>query len=88
MMKDFRRLVLFCVVFIHGILAYSQNGNPAQLTDPHGDQPFGSYQVSDIDQIGFGQRLAGCPYSIVFAAWPRPGPRKVLSLHQQELVSG
>ncbi len=29
------------------------SGVPAQMTDPHGDQPFGSYQVGDIDQIGF-----------------------------------
>jgi RHS repeat-associated protein len=26
---------------------------PAQINEPHGDQPFGAYQVSDIDNIGF-----------------------------------
>jgi RHS repeat-associated protein len=48
-----RIFFLFCLFAIHSFLGNAQNGNPAQLTDPHGDQPFGSYQVSDIDQIGF-----------------------------------
>jgi hypothetical protein len=28
-------------------------GTPAQINEPHGDQPFGAYQTSDIDNIGF-----------------------------------
>src|SRR5579884_2152990 len=52
-MEARRTFFLFCLFAIHSLLGYAQNGNPAQLTDPHGDQPFGSYQVSDIDQISF-----------------------------------
>jgi RHS repeat-associated protein len=48
-----RTFLLLCLFAIYSLLGYAQNGNPAQLTDPHGDQPFGTYQVSDIDQIGF-----------------------------------
>jgi RHS repeat-associated protein len=48
-----RTFFLVCIFAIHCLLSNAQNGNPAQLTDPHGDQPFGAYQVSDIDQIGF-----------------------------------
>jgi YD repeat-containing protein len=32
--------------------AYAQ-GTPAQMNEPHGDQPFGAYQSSDIDNISF-----------------------------------
>ncbi|HEY2496316.1 MAG TPA: hypothetical protein VGK24_04545, partial [Candidatus Angelobacter sp.] len=41
------------VAFLFAPHVLAQTGTPAEMSDPHGDQPFGSYQVSDIDQIGF-----------------------------------
>lgn len=50
-MKSCKLLSLIALAWIP-LLACGQ-GAPAQLTDPHGDNPFGSYQASDIDQIAF-----------------------------------
>src|ERR1041385_6193291 len=52
-MKILRAALLFCFFAIPSVLGYSQNGTPAQINEPHGDQPFGAFQASDIDNIGF-----------------------------------
>src|SRR5258708_29221910 len=53
----FRLFIFRCALAVAALAlvpagAWAQ-GTPAQLTDPHGDNPFGSYQVSDLDQIAF-----------------------------------
>src|SRR5437016_1038068 len=43
--------VVLAALFLVPALALAQA--PADLNEPHGDHPFGSFQVSDIDRIAF-----------------------------------
>ncbi|HEY2495815.1 MAG TPA: hypothetical protein VGK24_01995, partial [Candidatus Angelobacter sp.] len=56
-MKPAKLWIFLLATWMIGILSLMPRLNaqatPAQINEPHGDQPFGAYQSSDIDNVGF-----------------------------------